>query len=185
MSRNITVSLATKVKVRVITFGPDAHCREDTSPVKARIQGNGAEHAGKFRSRLAAARGRTCARPRDKDIPIIQQAQMVKSGVVRVMELRNRAGPTSSRRSGCSTFTGERGRRGPTIITSERGRNPLIRLASLLCMGLFSTFLMMRSRSAPNVDHRPRKAATIAAGEVIKGLDPNDAKARGQASAGR
>ena len=77
-----------KVMIEVITFGPGLNMlREDTSPVKARIEtmalstpevsfkacGNTRENMGKAES---------------KEIPIIPQAQVVKSGVVRVMELQ-------------------------------------------------------------------------------------------------
>ena len=77
-----------KVAIEVITFGPGLHMlRADTSPVKARIEalalsspeisfkacGNTRENMGKAES---------------KEIPLISQASIVKSGVVRVMELQ-------------------------------------------------------------------------------------------------
>jgi intracellular sulfur oxidation DsrE/DsrF family protein len=80
--------LGEKVDIEVITFGPGLHMlRDDTSPVKARIEvmalsmpevsfkacGNTQENMHKAES---------------KDIPIIPQAQVVKSGVVRIMELQ-------------------------------------------------------------------------------------------------
>jgi intracellular sulfur oxidation DsrE/DsrF family protein len=76
-----------KVKIEVVTFGPGLHMlREDTSPVKARIETMALsmpeisfKACGNTREKMNKAE--------DKDIPIIQQAQVVNSGVVRVMEL--------------------------------------------------------------------------------------------------
>jgi len=80
--------LGEKVSIEVVTFGPGLHMlRDDTSPVKARIEtlalsspeisfkacGNTRENMGKAES---------------KEIPLISQASIVKSGVVRVMELQ-------------------------------------------------------------------------------------------------
>ena len=80
--------LGEKVSIEVVTFGPGLHMlREDTSPVKARIEtlalsspeisfkacGNTRENMGKAES---------------KEIPLISEAKVVKSGVVRVMELQ-------------------------------------------------------------------------------------------------
>ena len=80
--------LGEKVSIEVVTFGPGLHMlRDDTSPVKARIEalalsspeisfkacGNTRENMGKAES---------------KEIPLISEATVVKSGVVRVMELQ-------------------------------------------------------------------------------------------------
>jgi intracellular sulfur oxidation DsrE/DsrF family protein len=77
-----------KVEIEVVTFGPGLHMlRDDTSPVKDRIKaisekspsisfmacGNTQENMGKIE---------------DKKIPLVAQATLVKSGVVRVMELQ-------------------------------------------------------------------------------------------------
>jgi hypothetical protein len=82
--------LGEKVKIEVVAFGPGLHMlREDTSPVKARIEtmalstpevsfkacGNTQENMGKAENR---------------EIPIVPQAQVVKSGVVRVMQLEEK-----------------------------------------------------------------------------------------------
>jgi intracellular sulfur oxidation DsrE/DsrF family protein len=80
--------LGEKVKIEVITFGPGLNMlREDTSPVKARIETMSLsmpeisfKACGNTREKMQKAE--------DKEIPIIQQAQLVKSGVVRVMELQ-------------------------------------------------------------------------------------------------
>ena len=80
--------LGEKVSIEVVTFGPGLHMlRDDTSPVKAQIEtlalsspeisfkacGNTRENMGKAES---------------KEIPLISEAKVVKSGVVRVMELQ-------------------------------------------------------------------------------------------------
>jgi uncharacterized protein len=79
-----------KVKIEVVTFGPGLHMlREDTSPVKARIE----EMALSTPEVSFKACGNTQERmhkAESKDIPIIRQAEVVKSGVVRVMELQER-----------------------------------------------------------------------------------------------
>jgi intracellular sulfur oxidation DsrE/DsrF family protein len=77
-----------KVKIEVVTFGPGLHMlREDTSPVKARIE----EMALSTPEVSFKACGNTqekMQKAENKDIPIVRQAQVVKSGVVRVMELQ-------------------------------------------------------------------------------------------------
>ena len=80
--------LGKKVSIEVVTFGPGLHMlRDDTSPVKARIEtlalsspeisfkacGNTREYMSKVES---------------KEIPLISEAKVVRSGVVRVMELQ-------------------------------------------------------------------------------------------------
>ena len=80
--------LGEKVSIEVVTFGPGLHMlREDTSPVKARIEVLALstpeisfKACGNTRENMRKAEG--------KDIPIITQAQVVKSGVVRLMELQ-------------------------------------------------------------------------------------------------
>jgi intracellular sulfur oxidation DsrE/DsrF family protein len=80
--------LGEKVRIEVITFGPGLHMlRDDTSPVKARIE----EMALSTPEVSFKACGNTQAKMQmaeSKDIPIVPQAQVVKSGVVRVMELQ-------------------------------------------------------------------------------------------------
>src|SRR3954468_5907696 len=76
------------VKVEVITFGPGLHMlRDDTSPVKARIE----EMALSTPEVSFKACGNTqekMQKAENKDIPIVAQAQVVRSGVVRVMQLQ-------------------------------------------------------------------------------------------------
>ncbi len=77
-----------KVKIEVVTFGPGLHMlRDDTSPVKARIE----EMALSTPEVSFKACGNTqekMQKTENKDIPIVRQAEVVKSGVVRVMELQ-------------------------------------------------------------------------------------------------
>jgi intracellular sulfur oxidation DsrE/DsrF family protein len=77
-----------KVEVEIVTFGPGLHMlRDDTSPVKARIKAMAANMpAVSFK-----ACGNTQAnmqKAEEKEIPIVPEAKVVKSGVVRVMELQ-------------------------------------------------------------------------------------------------
>ena len=80
--------LGEKVKIEVVTFGPGLHMlRDDTSPVKSRIE----EMALSTPEVSFKACGNTQERmhkAENKDIPIVPQAEVVKSGVVRVMELQ-------------------------------------------------------------------------------------------------
>ena len=77
-----------KVKIEVVTFGPGLHMlREDTSPVKPRIE----EMALSTPEVSFKACGNTqekMQKSEGKDIPIVPQAEVVKSGVVHVMELQ-------------------------------------------------------------------------------------------------
>jgi uncharacterized protein len=78
--------LGEKVKIEVVTFGPGLHMlRDDTSPVKARIE----TLALSTPDISFKACGNTQAnmhKAENKDIPIVPQAQVVKSGVVHIMQ---------------------------------------------------------------------------------------------------
>jgi intracellular sulfur oxidation DsrE/DsrF family protein len=80
--------LGEKVTIEIITFGPGLHMlREDTSPVKARI----ASMALSTPSISFKACGNTkenMSKAEDKQVPLIGEASLVKSGVVRLMELQ-------------------------------------------------------------------------------------------------
>ena len=80
--------LGEKVTIEIITFGPGLHMlRNDTSPVKARI----ASMALSTPSISYKACGNTkenMSKAEDKEVPLIAEASLVKSGVVRVMELQ-------------------------------------------------------------------------------------------------
>jgi intracellular sulfur oxidation DsrE/DsrF family protein len=76
------------VKIEVITFGPGLHMlRDDTSPVKARIK-QMALSTPEVSFKACGNTQETMHQAEDKDVPIVAQAQVVKSGVVRVMELQ-------------------------------------------------------------------------------------------------
>ena len=82
--------LGEKVTIEVVAFGPGLHMlRDDTSPVKARIKsikdGNPAisfQACGNTQENMHKVE--------NKEIPIIPEATVVKSGVVRVMELQEK-----------------------------------------------------------------------------------------------
>ena len=77
-----------KVSIEVVTFGPGLHMlRADTSPVKARI----ASIALSTPSISFKACGNTrdnMHKAEEKDVPLVSEATVVKSGVVHVMELQ-------------------------------------------------------------------------------------------------
>jgi intracellular sulfur oxidation DsrE/DsrF family protein len=76
------------VQIEIVTFGPGLHMlRDDTSPVKERIK----SLAATSRSISFAACDNTRAnmgRVEQKEIPLIPQATVVSSGVVRIVELQ-------------------------------------------------------------------------------------------------
>jgi uncharacterized protein len=81
-------SIGEKVQIEIVTFGPGLNMlRDDTSPVKERIK----SLAESSRSISFAACDNTRAnmsRAEQKEIPLISQATVVASGVVRVIELQ-------------------------------------------------------------------------------------------------
>ena len=82
--------LGEKVSIEVVTFGPGLHMlRDDTSPVKARIKS--------IKESNPAISFKACGNTQEnmhkvenKEIPLIPEATVVKSGVVRVMELQEK-----------------------------------------------------------------------------------------------
>jgi intracellular sulfur oxidation DsrE/DsrF family protein len=79
--------LREKVKVEVVAFGPGLHMlREDTSPVKARIE-TMALSAPEVSFKACGNTRDNMHKAESKDIPLIPQAKLVKSGVVHIMEL--------------------------------------------------------------------------------------------------
>jgi uncharacterized protein len=79
-----------KVTIEVVTFGPGLHMlRDDTSPVKARIksikEGNPA-----ISFKACGNTQENMHKVENKEIPLIPEATVVKSGVVRVMELQEK-----------------------------------------------------------------------------------------------
>ena len=79
-----------KVEIEVVAYGPGLHMfRPDTSPVKARIETMGLQFdnlkfsaCGNTRRKMSAKAG--------KKIEIMPEAQMVPSGVVRLIELQEK-----------------------------------------------------------------------------------------------
>ena len=79
-----------KVTIEVVTFGPGLHMlRNDTSPVKARIE-TLALSTPEISYKACGNTQQNMQKAESKDIPIIPQAQVVASGVVRVMELQEK-----------------------------------------------------------------------------------------------
>jgi intracellular sulfur oxidation DsrE/DsrF family protein len=78
------------VKIEVVTFGPGLHMlRDDASPVKARIE-QMALSTPEVSFKACGNTQEKMQQAEHKDIPIVAQAQVVKSGVVRVMELQEK-----------------------------------------------------------------------------------------------
>jgi intracellular sulfur oxidation DsrE/DsrF family protein len=79
-----------KVEIELVAFGPGLHMlRDDTSPVKARIK----SMSESMPELVFSACGNTrenMTRAEAKEVPLISQAKVVKSGVVRLMELQER-----------------------------------------------------------------------------------------------
>ena len=76
------------VAIDIVTFGPGLHMlRDDTSPVKARIKAI-SESTPSISFEACANTRENMGRAESKEIPLISEAKVVKSGVVRVMELQ-------------------------------------------------------------------------------------------------
>jgi uncharacterized protein len=81
-------NLGEKVEIEVVTFGPGLHMlRDDTSPVKDRIKAI-AEKTPSISFKACGNAQDNMHKAESKDIPLISQATLVKSGVVRVIELQ-------------------------------------------------------------------------------------------------
>jgi uncharacterized protein len=80
--------LGQKVSIEVVTYGPGLHMlRDDTSPVKARIE-TLALSTPEISFKACGNTRENMSKAENKEIPLIPQAQVVKSGVVHVMELQ-------------------------------------------------------------------------------------------------
>lgn len=76
------------VKIEVVTFGPGLHMlRGDTSPVKARIETMSLSNP-EISFKACGNTQANMQKAENKDIPIIREAEVVKSGVIRIMELQ-------------------------------------------------------------------------------------------------
>jgi intracellular sulfur oxidation DsrE/DsrF family protein len=79
-----------KIEIEVITFGPGLHMlRDDTSPVKARIKSM-SETMPELTFSACGNTRENMTKAEAKDIPLISEAKVTKSGVVRLMELQER-----------------------------------------------------------------------------------------------
>lgn len=77
-----------KVIVEIVTYGPGLHMlRADTSPVKDRIAPMALEHSNLTFAACANTRA-NMAKAEEKDVPLISEAKLTPSGVVRLMELQ-------------------------------------------------------------------------------------------------
>ncbi|POR49331.1 DsrE family protein [Bosea psychrotolerans] len=79
-----------KVEVEIVTFGPGLNMlRDDTSPVKARIKAIAASTPAISFKACGNTQG-NMSKAENKEISLIPEATVVKSGVVHVMELQER-----------------------------------------------------------------------------------------------
>ena len=80
--------LGENVMIEVVTYGPGLHMlRDDTSPVKARIKAL-AESTPAISFKACGNTQENMHKVENKEIPLLPEAKVVKSGVVRVMELQ-------------------------------------------------------------------------------------------------
>ena len=76
------------VKIEVVAYGPGLHMlREDTSPVKERIRSI-SESTPNISFKACGNTQANMQKTEAKDIPLVSQAKVVKSGVVQLMELQ-------------------------------------------------------------------------------------------------
>jgi intracellular sulfur oxidation DsrE/DsrF family protein len=79
--------LGEDVAIEVVTFGPGLHMlRDDTSPVKTRIKAISLSTPA-ISFKACGNTKENMSKAENKEIPLISEATVVKSGVVRVMEL--------------------------------------------------------------------------------------------------
>jgi uncharacterized protein len=77
-----------KIEIEIVTFGPGLHMlRDDTSPVKDRIKAI-AEKSSAISFKACGNTQENMGKAESKAIPLVAQATLVKSGVVRLMELQ-------------------------------------------------------------------------------------------------
>jgi intracellular sulfur oxidation DsrE/DsrF family protein len=80
--------LGQKVEIELVAFGPGLHMlRDDTSPVKARIKSM-SETMPEISFSACGNTRDNMARSEAKEIPLLPQAKLTKSGVVRLMQLQ-------------------------------------------------------------------------------------------------
>ena len=75
------------MSIEIVTYGPGLHMLpDDTSPVKARME-TIALSAPESSFKACGVTQENMRKAENRDIPLIPQAKLVKSGVVHVMEL--------------------------------------------------------------------------------------------------
>ena len=80
--------LGEKVEIEIVAFGPRLHMlREDTSPVKGRIKAI-SEKTSSISFEACGNTQENMGKAENRKIPLVAQATVVKSDVVRVMELQ-------------------------------------------------------------------------------------------------
>ena len=80
--------LGEPVEIEIITFGPGLHMlRSDTSPVKDRVKSM-AESRPSVTFKACGNTQENMAKAENKKIPLLAQATVVKSGMVRIIELQ-------------------------------------------------------------------------------------------------
>jgi intracellular sulfur oxidation DsrE/DsrF family protein len=80
--------LGEKVQIEIVTFGAGLHMlRDDTSPVKDRIKAI-ADKTSSISFKACGNTQENMGKAENKKVPLVSQATVVKSGVVRVMELQ-------------------------------------------------------------------------------------------------
>jgi hypothetical protein len=76
------------VEIEIITFGPGLHMlRDDTSPVKDRVKSM-AESRPSVQFKACGNTQENMSKTEKKKIPLVAQATVVPSGVIRIMELQ-------------------------------------------------------------------------------------------------
>lgn len=77
-----------KVIVEIVTFGPGLHMlRDDTSPVKGRVQSMALENPELTFAACANTQA-NMSKQENKEVPIMSEAKITPSGVVRLAELQ-------------------------------------------------------------------------------------------------
>ena len=80
--------LSEKIEIEIVTLGPGLHMlRDDTSPVKHRIKAI-AEKSSAISFKACGNTQENMGKAENKAIPLVAQVALVKSGVVRLMELQ-------------------------------------------------------------------------------------------------
>jgi intracellular sulfur oxidation DsrE/DsrF family protein len=78
------------VEIEVVTFGPGLHMlRDDTSPVKDRIKSM-AESRPSVTFKACGNTQANMSKAEKKQVPLVAQASVVPSGVVRILELQEK-----------------------------------------------------------------------------------------------